>query len=124
MPWISEQDCVNCGICVDECPAGAIREEAGKIQIFMEDCIRCGICHDVCPQEAVRHDGEKIPEMVEDNIEWILEHVQKSRSHFDSDEAGLECLQKHLNHFNKNIKIAEKTIARIEELKQSYQDNM
>ena len=65
MPWINKESCTGCGICVEECPAGAIGMENDIAFIKDDACIRCGICHDVCPEDAARHDGERIPEEVQ-----------------------------------------------------------
>ncbi|MFO7956562.1 MAG: 4Fe-4S binding protein, partial [Candidatus Brocadiia bacterium] len=62
MPWVSEEMCVGCGVCVEECPVDAIAMVDDVARINEEECIRCGHCHDVCPQEAVRHDSERIPQ--------------------------------------------------------------
>ena len=62
MPWIDEESCTGCGICVDECPVDAISMKINEVTIDMAECIRCGVCHDVCPEESVRHDSEKIPD--------------------------------------------------------------
>jgi len=70
MPWVKLEDCIGCGICVEECPVDVISMEDEKAKIDMDNCIRCGICHDVCPQDAIRHDSEKIPQEVEANIKW------------------------------------------------------
>jgi len=69
MPWIDENKCVGCRICIRACPINAISMKEGKAEIDMEKCIRCGKCHEVCPQEAVRHDSEKISFEVKKNIE-------------------------------------------------------
>ena len=72
MPWIKEESCVGCSICIEECPVNAINLNEENIAVIDEDnCIRCGRCHDVCPQEAVRHDSEKIPVEVEKNMHKI-----------------------------------------------------
>jgi ferredoxin len=70
MPWIRSEDCVACGVCIEECPVGAISIDGGFAVIDERTCIRCGKCHDVCPQEAVRHDSERIPQEVAANVEW------------------------------------------------------
>jgi ferredoxin len=68
MPWVNQDMCAGCGICVDYCPTSAIsQEKTGEAIIDDDKCIRCGKCHIVCPKDAVRHDSEKIPELVEQN---------------------------------------------------------
>ena len=71
MPWIDEDKCVGCGICVEGCPVNAITMGDGRAEIDMGECIRCGRCHKVCPKGAVRHDSEKIPQEIEENIRWV-----------------------------------------------------
>ena len=112
MPWINEDLCVGCGICVDDCPVDAISMEDEKAKINMEDCIRCSTCHSVCPQEAVRHDSEKIPQEVEKNIEWtkdLLKHYKTKKER----EAFIQRIEKH---FVKEKKIIEKTLERLNSL--------
>ena len=42
MPWINQDMCAGCGICVDYCPTGAIRQEKTGIALIDDDkCIRC-----------------------------------------------------------------------------------
>ncbi len=60
MPWIDDSRCTSCGVCVEECPAGAIVMEDSSAEIRMEDCIRCGICHDVCNYNTVVQLGKII----------------------------------------------------------------
>ncbi|MCK8816943.1 4Fe-4S binding protein [Natroniella sulfidigena] len=45
-------ECVACGVCVDECPVEAIAEGDDKYEIS-EDCVDCGVCEDSCPVEAI-----------------------------------------------------------------------
>jgi ferredoxin len=52
MAYVITDDCIACGTCIDECPAGAISE--GDIyKIDPELCTDCGTCADVCPSEAI-----------------------------------------------------------------------
>jgi len=112
MPWIDKNRCTGCGICVRQCPVNAISMKEGKAEIDMDKCIRCGKCHDVCPQEAVRHDSEKIPQEVEEN----LEKTKNLMKNFESEEEKKAFLERMKKHFNKEKKVAEKTIEKIENI--------
>lgn len=51
---ISNEKCIRCGICIDECPPGAIYyEENNTIQIIDEHCNGCGLCISICITEAI-----------------------------------------------------------------------
>jgi ferredoxin len=49
--YVISDDCVECGVCVDECPADAIQE--GSPYTITEACTDCGACVDVCPSDAI-----------------------------------------------------------------------
>jgi uncharacterized protein (DUF362 family)/Pyruvate/2-oxoacid:ferredoxin oxidoreductase delta subunit len=53
-PEVDGQKCILCGECVANCPAGALREEDGRITANHELCISCYCCTEVCRQRAVR----------------------------------------------------------------------
>ena len=112
MPWIKEEDCIACGECVEECPVGAISVQYHTARIEDKECIRCGRCHDVCPEKAVRHDSERIPEEVEANVEWTKELLR----HFDSPEEKRGLVERMKRYFSKELKVAEQSIARLEQL--------
>jgi len=112
MPWVDKNKCNGCGICARECPVGAISIKEGKAEIDMEKCIRCGKCHEVCPQDAVRHDSEKIPQEVEDN----LEKTKRLMKNFETKEEKKAFLERMIKHYNKERKVAEKTIEEITNL--------
>jgi ferredoxin len=47
------EECVGCGICVEECPTRAITGEHKKLhRIDQEVCSRCGTCMIVCPPKV------------------------------------------------------------------------
>jgi ferredoxin len=56
MPWVDENRCIGCGICVNECSVKAIIMKKGKAVINMKKCKRC---HEICPKNAIRHDSER-----------------------------------------------------------------
>jgi ferredoxin len=115
MPWISEEMCIGCGICVDECYPGAISMRGDFAFIDEDGCIRCGVCHDVCPEEAVRHDGERVPEEVGANLTWarsLLAHEYYA----DDVERRAALVERLGRYFSKEKRVAEQTIQRLGEL--------
>ena len=52
MAYKINDECINCGACVPECPVDAITEGAEIHEIDPEKCIDCGACADVCPVGA------------------------------------------------------------------------
>ena len=46
--------CLGCGLCAENCPAGAISLRWGHAEIDHSQCNRCRLCLDICPQRAIR----------------------------------------------------------------------
>lgn len=115
MPWIDEKLCTRCGICIDECCADAISMKDDSAFVDEELCIRCGVCHDVCPSEAVRHDGELIPSEVNANIEWV-EYLLSHEYYRNHNDRKREVLERLKRYFNKQKKVADLTIERLQKL--------
>jgi len=109
MPWVSEEMCVGCGVCVDECPVGAIALDDGAARIEDMLCIRCGRCHDVCPQEAVRHDSERIPQEIEANLSW----TRRLLEHFDTPDEKRALVERMKRYFTKEKRVAEQTLQQL-----------
>lgn len=117
MPWVDKDECIGCGICVNECPAEAIEMVEDKAEIDMESCIRCGICHSACNVGAVKHDSEKIPEEIEANIQWSQNQMNACADKLGDPGEAQKCLNRLIKHFNKEKKVVEETLARLEKLK-------
>jgi ferredoxin len=57
MAYIINDECIACGVCVDECPVEAISEGDDIYVIDPELCTDCGSCADVCPvDQECRHE--------------------------------------------------------------------
>ena len=50
---ISCGTCIQCDICVDNCPRGAIERRGERFIIDYELCTGCGVCAGVCPRGAI-----------------------------------------------------------------------
>lgn len=46
-------ECISCGICMDECPTGSISEGDDHFVIDPDSCTECGSCLSACPNEAI-----------------------------------------------------------------------
>ena len=114
MPWINEDMCVSCGVCVDDCPVGAITlKDDQKAVIDEDECIRCGKCHEVCPEGAVRHDSERIPKEVEMNIEKTKGLLR----HYDNRDQQQAFIERMVRYFKKQQKVAGLTIDELTAMK-------
>lgn len=118
MPWVDKNECVGCGVCVEECPVSTISMIDEKAEINMDNCIHCGTCHDVCPNGAVEHDSEKIPDEVEANILETKGFMDACAKHLGNEEEKQKCLNRMIKHFNKEKIVAEKTIEKLQMLKE------
>jgi len=117
MPWVDEGSCTGCGVCIDNCPVGAIVPEDEKAKIDMRECIRCGVCHEVCAQDAVRHDSEKLPERIKANVEMTNKFMHACAYYLGDSKEKMTCLGRMIKHFNREKTIAEKTIQELEKLR-------
>lgn len=53
-PFIDQNICVKCQICVKSCPTKTIHYKEGKVEIDLKNCIMCFCCHELCPYHAIR----------------------------------------------------------------------
>ena len=116
MPWVDDELCDGCGVCVEECPVDTIVMKCDVAEIDMSDCIRCGTCHSVCPSEAIRHDKEKIPEEVRVNVEKIKRNMDACEQYFGDPRERQKCLARSIRHYENVRIVAEKTVKELEKL--------
>jgi heterodisulfide reductase subunit A len=52
---VNTKVCVQCGLCVMECPRQIISKKKGEFPVVNADeCIGCGACQNTCPVKAIR----------------------------------------------------------------------
>ncbi len=61
----NEKKCSGCGVCVRDCPVGALSLRKGKPIIESDKCTQCGLCARVCEYEAVIIDRTIPPSAVQ-----------------------------------------------------------
>ena len=53
MAFEISEECLACGVCMDECPVEAISEGDDIFVIDAAECTDCGSCSEVCPNDAI-----------------------------------------------------------------------
>lgn len=66
-----ESRCKRCYVCIQKCPAKAIKVEHGQAKVIPERCIACGYCVRVCSQHAKK---------IRDGIERTLEFLENEKN--------------------------------------------
>lgn len=56
---VNQNLCAGCGICIHECPSGAIYLEDGRAMIDQSRCTGCQTCVEHCPNEAIEATQEQ-----------------------------------------------------------------
>lgn len=75
---VTNDDCIDCGICAENCPTAAINFEDYK-DIEASKCIKCCSCVKKCPEEAksFEHEGiKKITQTLIDNFSQVRKEVE------------------------------------------------
>nr|WP_262358996.1 MULTISPECIES: 4Fe-4S binding protein [Enorma] len=57
-PVIEADECIACGVCVDDCPQGVLELQDVATVVDEDSCIGCGVCLDGCPSGAITEIAE------------------------------------------------------------------
>jgi len=51
---IIAENCIGCGVCIDQCPVNCIKLDMPSPIHIQEDCVYCGKCVEKCPFDAIQ----------------------------------------------------------------------
>jgi NADH:ubiquinone oxidoreductase subunit F (NADH-binding)/(2Fe-2S) ferredoxin len=60
---IEHEECILCGLCVDACAFGAIKETRKSFFVDQDNCEKCKACVSVCPTQAIKVEKHKRQEV-------------------------------------------------------------
>ncbi len=63
-PNILDGNCINCKVCLENCPTKSIHPGEKRPRFDYTDCINCMCCHELCPQKAVYLDKSWIAKRI------------------------------------------------------------
>ncbi len=79
MPSVVNDKCKLCKTCVEVCPVDAFREGDSQLVIDPEVCIDCGVCIGECPEEAITTSDDADSKWIEFNEEKAKEWPAASK---------------------------------------------
>ncbi|NIN01733.1 MAG: DUF362 domain-containing protein [candidate division Zixibacteria bacterium] len=63
-PNIVDGNCINCNICVENCPTKSIRAGEKRPSFDYSNCINCMCCHELCPEKAIYLEKSRIAKRI------------------------------------------------------------
>jgi len=63
-PNIIDENCINCNICVENCPTNTIHKGPKRPYFDYSNCINCMCCHELCPEKAVYLERSRIAKRI------------------------------------------------------------
>jgi pyruvate formate lyase activating enzyme len=75
--------CLGCGVCIENCPTGALSATPQGILTAPDLCRHCGRCADVCPAEARERTSCKV------SVPDLIETVARDTPFFDQSGGGV-----------------------------------
>jgi uncharacterized Fe-S center protein len=76
-PRVSAKACRNCSLCFDYCPADAIVQAEGHVEIVDEKCIGCGECLVVCKYSAIKFRWDEDSRRLQEKMAEYALNVQQ-----------------------------------------------
>lgn len=73
MIQVDQELCVGCGLCISNCPTGAINLLFNKAYIDHRKCSGCEICISTCPVAAIK----KVIVTEVDELKMKIQNLQK-----------------------------------------------
>ena len=104
-----DENCTNCGECVQFCPTGSLFYSSDTTKIFFQSgkCINCSICDDICKEKAIKTDQKNSFDIssfafdrAEILIQFRLEICKVCKCAFSYKEGELICPR--CEHFETN----------------------
>ncbi|MCK4251534.1 4Fe-4S binding protein [candidate division WOR-3 bacterium] len=84
MIQVDQELCVGCGLCINNCPSGAISLLFNKAYIDHRKCTGCEICISTCPVAVIKKvivtevDGLKIKiQTLQKKVKWLSQKLDK-----------------------------------------------
>lgn len=84
MIQVDQELCVGCGLCINNCPSGAISLLFNKAYIDHRKCTGCEICISTCPLAVIKKvivtevDGLKIKiQTLQKKVKWLSQKLDK-----------------------------------------------
>ena len=69
MVSVVNDSCIKCKSCADVCPVDAFHECETQLVVNPDVCIDCGVCIAECPQGAICNDADAAEEWIKFNAE-------------------------------------------------------
>ncbi len=68
--------CRQCGLCAEQCPAGALSIEEGKVRFDPSACVQCDTCIHICPHDSSPRTEEMTPEEVYERVKRQIPFIR------------------------------------------------
>jgi len=75
--------CIKCGICIENCPSGALSFSSEGIERNMELCSLCSSCVDTCPALSHEATGWKM------SVKQLIGEIEKDMPFYDQSGGGV-----------------------------------